>query len=110
MATLFPVSVDIHVHITDGQVDGSAKYNFGLNRLPSAADMPEVFSKIQSALPDGFRLMTRHESLMYFLRNEKGYRGPDIALPAIEKGDEWHDPETANTMSFRDQFPDEDEE
>lgn len=109
MAKLFPVNIDVHVHVTSPDADGSARYSFGLNRVPTEEDMPRIMSEVMEKLPEGFRLMTRHESMMYFLRKEKGYRGPSLALTALEEGEEWHDPETANTMSFSDEI-DEDEE
>lgn len=98
--TLYPMQVEMKLHITDGDTVGSVSYSFPVHRLPTGADMPRVLDEIGKALPDGYRLMTRHESLMHFLREEKGYRGPNIALPALDEGQEWHDPAAADVMSF----------
>lgn len=107
MSKLYPVNVDIKVHITNGDVQGVATYGFPLHNLPTEADMPKVMESVLERLPKGFRLMTRHESMMYFLREEKGYRGSSLALPRLDDGDEWHDPENANTISFDDDYEDE---
>ena len=104
MPKLFPVNIDVNVHITDGDVTGSARYGFALNKLPTEEDMPRIMEEVMEKLPDGFRLMTRHESMMHFLREEKGYRGPSLALTVLDAGEEWHDPETANTMSYSDEL------
>lgn len=71
--------------------------------------MPEILEGVKKQLPVGFRLMTRHESMMFFLREEKGYRGPSLALNNLDEGDVWHDPETANSYSFQDDEEDEEE-
>lgn len=103
----YPIVTKIEVHITDGSgTDGSATYQVPFNRIPTDEDMPRIFDGITKQLPDGFRLMTRHESMMHFLRQEKGYRGPSLALNALDDGHEWHDPETANTYSIH---PDDDD-
>lgn len=99
MTTLYPISVDVKVHITDGKQVGVVTFTMGLHKLPTEANMPEVLEKVTAALPDGFRLMSRHESTMYFLREEKGYRGPNLALPSLEEGEAWHDPSAENTFS-----------
>lgn len=104
----YPLVAKLEIHITDGKgTDGSATYQCPFNRLPVEVDMPQILESIRKQLPEDFRLMTRHESMMHFLRQEKGYRGPTLALNAMDDGDEWHDPETQNVMSFTD---DEDEE
>lgn len=109
MVKRYPVSVEVSVHITDGDTDGAAKFTLGANRLPTDADMPGIFEEVSKALPAGFRLMSRHESMMFFLRDVKGYRGPNLALPSLDPGEEWHDPETANTMTFNDDEQEEEE-
>lgn len=97
MAKLYPIHVNINLHITDGDSDGAVNYGFAMGRLPTEEDMGKVIEECMTALPSGFRLMTRHESLIYYLRQEKGYRGPNnVAMPGIKDGDEWHDPSTAN--------------
>ncbi len=98
----YPVSISAKIHITNGDTDGEATYSFPFNSLPTDETMNEALSKVVEMLPDDFRLITRHESLMYFLRQEKGYRGPTLALNALDDGDTWHDPATENTHSFRD--------
>lgn len=102
MAKHYPIHVEIKVHITDGRgQDGEVNYGFAMNRLPKEEDMPKVLEKAMSVLPDGFRLMTRHESMMHYLRSEKGYRGPSLAMHDLDAGDQWYDPETASTYSDR---------
>lgn len=96
---LYPVNIDVKVHITNGVADGAATFGMWLHKLPTEQDMPDILAKVMQALPEGFRLMSRHESMMYFLREQKGYRGPNLALPDLEAGEEWHDPETAHTYS-----------
>jgi hypothetical protein len=110
MAKLFPISVEIKFHVTNGETNGAATVGFSLGKLPTEEKMPAIIENLMKQLPDGFRLMSRHESMMYFLRQEKGYHGPNMALPALDPGDEWHDPATANTMSFDNDDEDEDEE
>lgn len=107
---IYPVSVDVKVHITDGDKVGAVTFGMGLHKLPTAESMPAVLEKVMGALPDGFRLMSRHESTMYFLREHKGYRGPNLALPRLTDGEEWHDPETADSFSSLGEESDEDEE
>lgn len=99
MAKLYPVKVDIHLYITDGEQVGDINYVMPFSRLPTEADMPGVIETASAALPPGFRLMSRHEASMHFMREERGYRGPDLALPALDAGDEWHDPEAAGGFS-----------
>jgi len=106
----YPLVNSIIVHITDGDTNGSVTYNFPYGRIPTEDEMPEALEKIKSVLPDGFRLMTRHESLIHFMREERGYRGPNnVALPRLPVGDEWHDPDTANVYmpSDEEDWPDE---
>lgn len=96
---LYPVTVEIKTFITDGEMSGTLSYRMGLFRLPTEEQMPEIMASATSALPDGFRLMSRHEATMHFLRSEKGYHGPTLALPELDEGDEWHDPATANSYA-----------
>lgn len=110
MAVRYPVKAGLEIYITDGQQVGSVTYGMGLYQLPTEQDMPEILEKVTSALPPGFRLMSRHESMMHFLREERGYRGPNLALGALDAGDVWHDPETAETYSTIGDEPDFDEE
>ncbi len=100
MKTLYPVQVQLKVHITNGEASGSATYSHGLHRLPEEADMEKILTDVMQALPDGFRLMTRHESMMHFLRDERHYQGPNVALPVLAADERWHNPNTANTISF----------
>lgn len=109
MPRLYPISVAIRVHVTDGKLHGTAEYICPLNRLPTDEDMPEILKQVTDAMP-GFRLMSRHESMMHFLREDKHYRGPTLALDNLADGEEWHDPETANTYAYSDDGSEEDEE
>lgn len=108
----YPMMAKLEVHITDGKgSNGSATYQCPFNRLPTEEEMPKILEQVKGMLPDGYRLMTRHESFIHFLREEKGYHGPNnIALPALKDGDEWHDPETANVYMPSDEDLYEDEE
>lgn len=111
MAKLFPMTVTLRFHITDGENNGEASYSLGLVQGVTDEAIERAAEEVKKILPDGFRLMTRHESMMHYLRTERGYRGPNnLAMPAIKEGDEWHDPETANVYmpSDEDDYPDED--
>ena len=88
---VYPVSIDVKVHVTDGDAVGSVTFGMGLHQLPSEGEMPAIIEKVLSALPDGFRLMNRAESTMYFLRDLKGYRGPNLVPPRLDEGERWHD-------------------
>lgn len=85
----YPMAVKLEVYITDGDQVGSVNYGFGFGRSPTDDDMLAVLDKVGGALPDGFRLMNRAEAMMHFLREERGYRGPNMVIP---KDGEWHDP------------------
>lgn len=105
----YPLHINILFHITDGDSNGAVTFGFPMNRLPSDDDMTAVLEKVQAVLPDGFRLMTRHESMIYYLREEKGYAGPNnIALPSMKDGDEWFNPNssTGYMSSDEDEFED----
>lgn len=107
---VYPISVDVKVHITNGEDVGSVKFGMGLHKIPTEDTMPDVLAQVMKALPDGFRLMSRHESTMYFLRDQKGYRGPNLALGRMEEGQEWHDPSAENSFSDLGDEPEIDEE
>ena len=98
MTTFYPLVCKLHIHITNGYgSNGSVTYQCPFNRLPTEDEMPKILEEVKGALPDRYRLMTRHESFMYYIREEKGYRGPNnIAMGSFDKGDEWYDPATAN--------------
>jgi hypothetical protein len=110
MAKLYPVKNTVEVYITDGDQVGSVSYGMGMGRLPTDEEMPSILDKVKVMLPDGFRLMTRHEATMHFLREEKGYRGPNLAPPALADGDEWFDPATADGFSMLGDEPDDEDE
>lgn len=97
---VYPVSVDVKVHITDGEHVGSVTFGMGLHKLPTEETMPEILARVTEALPDGYRLMSRHESTMFFLRDQKGYSGPNLALGPMDEGEEWHDPSAEDTYSI----------
>ncbi|THK38139.1 hypothetical protein EHS39_11705 [Ensifer sp. MPMI2T] len=89
MAKRYPMGVTLSIYITDGEQVGSVNYGFGFGRAPTDEDMPAILEKVEAALPDGFRLMNRAESTMHYLREERGYRGPNMVIP---RDGEWHDP------------------
>lgn len=109
---LYPVEISLKVHITDGETIGSADYAVGLHRLPTEEMMHNILAEVCGVLPDGFRLMSRQESTMYFLRQRKGYRGPALSFGKMDEGEEWHDPASENTFStlFDDDGEDDTEE
>lgn len=107
---LYPIVVTAKVQITNGDTDGEATFQFPLNKVPTEGDVEEAIKKVIGMIPDDFRLMSRHESMMYFLRNDKGYRGGNLALNPVAEGEKWHDPETENTFSFRDEDDESDED
>lgn len=108
---LYPIECDLKFHITDGVTVGSVTYGHGVHRLPTEDQMADSIAKIMPMLPEGFRLMSRQESTMYFLREKRGYRGPLLAFGKMDEGEEWHDPATENTFStlFDNGHDDEDE-
>ncbi len=83
----------IKVYITDGDQVGTATYQHPIGKLPTDDEALEVLEKVLAALPEDFRLMNRAETMMHFLREEKGYRGSNMAIPK-SKDAEWYDPET----------------
>lgn len=100
MVKVFPIQLEMKAHITDGDgVSGSISYAFPLHHLPTEADLAAAMESVAKAIPPDFRLMSRHESTMHFLREEKGYRGPNLALSAMPAGEEWHDPASADTWA-----------
>lgn len=108
---LYPAIITVELQITDGNgTEGTARYQCPLGRLPTEDDMPKIIEKIAKHLPPEFRLMGRHESMMHFLRTEKHYGGPTLSPPVLGDGEEWHDPETANTIVFDGRDFEEDEE
>lgn len=112
MTVFYPIVTTLAIHITDGNgTNGQITYQCPFNRLPTEDEMPGILAKAQGALPEGFRLMTRHESFIHFLREEKGYRGPNnIAMGVFDPGDRWHDPKTENVYmpSDEDEYPGDD--
>lgn len=107
----YPIAVELKVYITDGRQVGSATYTHGMGRLPTEAEMPDVLQKVTASLPDGFRLMNRAEASMHYLREERGYRGPNLVVPRGED-EVWHDPATDKdwSESWNHEDYDEDEE
>lgn len=101
----YPIVATLEIHITDGKgSNGQATYECPFNRLPTEEEMPRILEEVKALLPEGYRLMTRHESFIHHLRENKGYRGPNnIAMPSMKEGDEWHDPETANVYMASDE-------
>lgn len=103
----YPMSVKLEVYITDGDQVGSVNYGFGFGRAPSDEDMEKVLEKVARALPAGFRLMNRAEATMHYLREERGYRGPNMIIP---KDGEWHDPATNVDFTDLNNEPEDEEE
>lgn len=89
----YPVAVKLEVYITDGQQVGAATYVHGMGTIPDDEQMSRILENVAGQLPDGFRLMNRAEATMHYLREEKGYRGPNMVIPKMD-GHKWHDPET----------------
>lgn len=100
----YPMQVNLEVYITDGENVGSVKYGFGFGRLPSDEEMGTVLQKTKSALPEGFRLMNRAEATMHYIREERGYRGPNMVIP---KEGQWHDPESDESFTSLGDEPEE---
>lgn len=109
---LFPIIVTVAVLIrndADG-AEGEAEFVHGAGRLPTEEEMPTILEKVMQSLPDGFRLMTRHESAFHYLRKHKGFHGSsNMVLPALDSGEEWHDPETASGVPPFEKHIDEEE-
>lgn len=93
MPKMYPLSIDVNVHITNGDAEGKACFRFGVGRLPTDDDVPAILENVLGQLPDGFRLMTRSESAMFYLRDARGYRGPNMVIPRA-KDAPWFDPST----------------
>lgn len=103
----YPMGVTLSVYITDGQQVGSVNYGFGFGRAPTDEDMPAILEKVKAVLPEGFRLMNRAEAMMHYLREEKGYRGPNMIIP---KDGEWHDPATDIDFTLLNNEPEDEDE
>lgn len=89
---LYPMHGELKIHITDGEQVGEVSYSLPPHMLPTEEGMTEVLARVQTALPEGFRLMDREESLNYWLRETKHYQGSRLALPPKPEGQEWYDP------------------
>lgn len=107
MEKRYPMAVKLEVYITDGEQVGSVNYGYGFGGAPSDEDMKAILPKVKSALPPGFRLMNRGEAAMHFLREEKGYRGPNLHMSS--EGN-WHDPATDTSYSDLNDEPEEEVE
>jgi len=107
MRKLYPVQVDVNVHITNGEAEGKACFKLGVGRLPTDDDLPTILEKVIDQLPEGFRLMTRSESAMFYLRDERGYRGPNMVIPR-DKDATWFDPATDDDYSALNDEPEAD--
>lgn len=105
--TTYPIHVDIMFHITDGNRVGEVTYGHGMNKLPTEDQMADIMKIVLEQLPEGFRFMDRAESGMYFMREKKGYRGPNMIIPALGK---WHDPATDKEYTSMNDEPDFDED
>lgn len=92
--TRYPIIVNIAVQITDGESTGHVSYGMPVGKLPTDADMPAILKAVGKALPPEFRLMNRAESTMQYLREERGYRGPNLIIPKLDADEIWHDPAT----------------
>ena len=107
MSKRYPMNVSFNVYITDGTQVGSVNYGSGFGRLPTDEDMATIMEKVKGVLPDGFRLMNRAEATMHYLREEKGYRGPNMS---ISPDGEWFDPATDVSYSDLNDEPEDEEE
>lgn len=105
--TMYPMTASLKIHITDGEQVGSVTYGGGHGKLYTESDMLKVLEEVKACLPDGFRLMNRAESTMFYLREEKGYRGPNMVIP---KSGKWHDPEADVEWSDTANEPEEEDE
>lgn len=105
----YPMAVNLDLYITDGAQTGAVKYGFGFARVPTDEDMTKVIEKVIEALPPGFRLMNRAEAMMQYLREEHGYRGPNMIIPKDKDG-EWFDPAADVEFSRLNDEPEADEE
>lgn len=87
----YPVTIKIELHITDGDgSDGSMNYSHAWGTVPSDEDMATLITSLAGKAPDGYRLMTAQESAMHYLREEKGYQGPDLSIHGLmDEGEEF---------------------
>ena len=88
---LYPITVDLQFGITNGVDTGEATYSF-VNHHGLDKGIEEAIPKILEALPEGWRLMTRHEHFTHVVAKRTG-RMMAFALPNMEEGCEWHDPD-----------------
>jgi hypothetical protein len=105
--TTYPMHVEIKFHITNGSNTGIATYGHGMQKLPTEDQMAKIMAKLHGSLPDGYRFMDRAESTMLYMREERGYRGPNMVVPNIGV---WYDPETDKDYSPLGDEPDFDED
>ena len=97
MSKLYPMTVKIEMAITDGEQRGSVTYDLPPERVPTDGDTEKAMAEVLDVIPDGFRVMTRHEHFMSRVMDKFG-QSPRLSLPKMDAGDEWHNPDTANVF------------
>lgn len=93
-----PATVIAELLVTDGLEDGNsgtAEVSFIPGQVPTEEQIAQAIESVKPQLPDGLRLMTRHEAFLHTLTERTGITEP-VALPNLDEGDEWHDPATAS--------------
>lgn len=71
MAKLYPIQIDIGVHVTDGRgKNGVVTISAPYRKIPTDDEMEHCLQAAIESVPDGFRLMTRRESEMFYIRSK----------------------------------------
>ena len=94
--TLYPITIDIKVGITDGTTRGDATYSFSPFEIPTEGDIGKVLDVVVESLPEDFRLMTRQEHYYHVAWDKIGVE-ERFAIPALKEGERWFDPDTEKT-------------
>ena len=107
MAKLYPITVSVTIAITDGDRRGSVDYSLPAERIPTHEDIDKALAEAVGAVPDGFRLMTRHEHMLHRIEERLGFM-QRFAMNRLQNGDVWHDPDSSEV--YCDWGSDEDED
>lgn len=91
--------------ITDGEPggrEGAVEITQKPGQIMPEEEFAEILKNIGQNIPEGMRLMTRHEAFQYNVQERTGV-SEVFALPRLKDGEEWHDPETAEISIYQTQ-------
>lgn len=93
------------MRVTDGLEDGqegAAELKFPIGFIVTEERLDTLISGLTKTLPEGMRIMTRHEAFLAALEERLG-TSEVFAIPKLAEGDVWHDPETADVDIYQSQ-------